>query len=51
MVDIDTYLEESNAIEDVYTERALSDSLDAWNHLRQQSKLTHDTLQTHTNTS
>ena len=46
MVDIETYLEESNAIEDVYTERALSDSLGAWNYLRQQSKLTHDTLQT-----
>jgi hypothetical protein len=46
MVDIETYLEESNAIEDIHTERALADSLDAWNYLRQQSKLTHDTLQT-----
>jgi Fic family protein len=46
MVDIETYLEESNVIEDGHTERALADSLDAWNYLRQQSKLTHDTLQT-----
>lgn len=46
MVDIETFLEESNAIEDVHTERALSDSLDAWNYLRVQSELTHDVLQT-----
>jgi hypothetical protein len=46
MVDVETYLEESNAIEDVHTERALSDSFNAWNYLRQQSELTHDALQT-----
>ncbi|QLH83778.1 Fic family protein [Halosimplex pelagicum] len=45
MVDVEEFLEESNAIESVHTERALSDSLDAWTYLRQQEELTHEVLQ------
>jgi len=44
MVDINKFLEGSNAIEDVHSEQALSDSLDAWDYLRQQRELIHNVL-------
>ena len=46
MVDVEEFLTESNAIEDVHSECALTDSFDAWTYLRQQNNLTHDVLQT-----
>jgi Fic family protein len=46
MVNVNEFLTESNAIEDVHTESALEDSFDAWAYLRQQSNLTHGVLQT-----
>jgi Fic family protein len=45
MVDIEEFLTESNSIEDVHSEDALSDSLDAWAYLRQQRELAHEVLQ------
>lgn len=46
MVDVETFLRESNAIENVHNQRALSDSLDAWAYLGEHSELTHDVLRT-----
>lgn len=45
MVDVEEFLTESNAIEDVHSECAFTDSFDAWTYLRQQRKLTHNVLQ------
>lgn len=44
MVDVREYLEESNAIENVYGEAALDDALAAWEYLKQQEELTHEVI-------
>lgn len=44
MVDVEEFLRESNAIEDVYSEEALEDSLQAWEYLKQQEELTHNVV-------
>lgn len=43
---ITEFLEESNAIESVYAESALTDALTAWDYLREQEELTHDVVKT-----
>ncbi|WP_226006049.1 Fic family protein [Natrinema salinisoli] len=47
-VNIRKYIEESNKIEGVHEEQAVEDSLDAWQYLRKQERLTHEVIrQTH----
>ncbi|MFP9191210.1 Fic family protein [Natrialbaceae archaeon A-CW1-1] len=46
MVDIEAYLQESNAIEGVYDESALDASVEAWEYISQQEDLTHDVVKT-----
>jgi len=41
MVDIERFFRESNAIEDVYSDQALEESLEAWEYLKQQNELEH----------
>lgn len=42
MIDIKEYLRESNAIENVYSDQALRDSVEAWRYLWEQERLTHE---------
>lgn len=44
MVDLDEYVRESNAIEDVHDEQAIAESLKAWEYLAAQETLTHDVV-------
>jgi Fic family protein len=44
MVDIEEYLRESNAIEDVHDDASLADSRDAYRYLQGQDSLTHESL-------
>jgi Fic family protein len=46
MVDVREFLAESNAIEDVHGDDALSDSLDAWEYIEAEPELSHDVVQT-----
>lgn len=41
-IDIEEYLRESNAIESVYGDQALRDSVEAWRYLREQKQLTQE---------
>jgi len=45
-VDTQEYLKESNLIEDVKSDKALADSLEAWEYIRTKNELDHSTVQT-----
>ncbi len=44
MVNIKEYIKESNAIERVYDESAVTQSMEAWDFLKEIDELTHDTI-------
>lgn len=46
MVDLDEYFRESNAIEDVHDESAVDATIEAWERVKDEDVLTHETVQT-----
>jgi|AntRauTorcE11898_2_1112593.scaffolds.fasta_scaffold02227_2 Fic family protein len=44
MVDINKFIQESNAIEGVHSEAAVDTTLNAWSYLQEQDELTHTTV-------